>query len=127
VLLDATHTMNVADAALVAAFHAGGNLMAFRRTVKSNLRLFEALLPRPCSVPMTRFVTATEVKPCYSSENGSGRVASKLMGSGYFAAVQPVGDLVGVITPLPTHPVSWNTPRTSPFPQRHWMYVDQFA
>ena len=47
--------------------------------------------------------------------------------SSYFAAIQPVGDLVGVITPLATHPVCWNTPRTSPFPQRHRMQVDQFA
>lgn len=37
-------------------------------------------------------------------------------GSCYFAVIQPVGDLVGVITPLATHPVCWNTPRTSPFP-----------
>jgi hypothetical protein len=48
-------------------------------------------------------------------------------GSGYFAVIQPVGDLVGVITPFATHPVCWNTPRTSPFPQRHRMQVDQFA
>jgi len=41
--------------------------------------------------------------------------------------IEPVGDLVGVITPLPTNPVCWNTPSTSPFSQRHWMHVDQFA
>ena len=48
-------------------------------------------------------------------------------GSGYLMVIQPVGDLVRVITPLATHPVCWNTPRTSPFSQRHWMHVDQFA
>jgi hypothetical protein len=47
--------------------------------------------------------------------------------SGYFAVIQPVGDLVGVITPFATHPIRWNAPRTSPFSQRHWMHVDQFA
>ena len=45
----------------------------------------------------------------------------------FFVVIQPVGDLVRVITPLATHSVCWNTPRTSPFPQRHWMHVDQFA
>jgi len=41
--------------------------------------------------------------------------------------IQPIGDFVGVVTPLATHPVCWNAPRTSPFLQRHWMHVDQFA
>jgi hypothetical protein len=30
--------------------------------------------------------------------------------------IQPVGDLVGVITPLATYSVRWDVPRTSPFP-----------
>ena len=47
-----------------------------------------------------------------------GNMASraKRMGSGYCAMIQPVGDLVGVITPLATHSVRWDAPRTSPFP-----------
>jgi len=47
--------------------------------------------------------------------------------SGYVAVIQPVGDLVRVITVLATHTVGWNPARTAPFPQRHWMHVDQFA
>ena len=48
-------------------------------------------------------------------------------GSGYLSVIQPVGDLVRVITVLATHTVGWNPARTAPFPQRHWMHVDQFA
>ena len=52
---------------------------------------------------------------------------SKSIRSGYFSAIQPVGDLVRVITPLATHPVCGDSTRTSPFSQRHRMQVDQFA
>ena len=47
-----------------------------------------------------------------------GNMASraKRMGSCYFAVIQPVGDLVRVITPLATYSVRWDVPRTSPFP-----------
>ena len=47
--------------------------------------------------------------------------------STYLAAIQPISDLIGVITPFTTHPVRWDAARTSPFSQRYWMYVDQFA
>jgi hypothetical protein len=49
------------------------------------------------------------------------------LGSGYLAAIQPVGDLVGVITPLAPHSVRRNASRTGPFPQSHGMHVYQFA
>ena len=47
--------------------------------------------------------------------------------SSNFAVIQPVGDLVGVITPFATHPICWNARRTSPFSQRHRMHIDKFA
>ena len=58
-----------------------------------------------------------------------GTMASRVgrMGSGYSAVIQPVGNLIGIITPLATHPVRGNATLMRPFPQGHWVYVDQFA
>jgi hypothetical protein len=54
-------------------------------------------------------------------------VRGKRMGSCYCAVIQPVGNLIGVITPFATHPVRGNAPSTCPFPQGHWMHVDKFT
>jgi hypothetical protein len=62
-------------------------------------------------------------------EKPLGNMTSRVnrMGSGYCAVIQPVGDLIGVITPLATHPVRRNAPSTCPFPQGHWMHIDKFT
>jgi hypothetical protein len=59
-----------------------------------------------------------------SSGNGS---SQKEWGSSHFAVIQPVGNPVGIITPLATNPVCWYASFTRPFPQGHRMHVDQFA
>ena len=64
---------------------------------------------------------------CEGSRWGTWQVVSSGWGSGYCAVIQPVGNLIGVITPLATHPVRGNAPSTCPFPQRHWMHIDKFT
>jgi hypothetical protein len=47
--------------------------------------------------------------------------------SGYFATIQPVGNLVRIITPVTTYPIGWDTTGATPVSQCHWMQVDQVA
>lgn len=64
---------------------------------------------------------------CEGSHWGTWQVVSSRWESGYCAVIQPVGNLIRVITPLATYPVRGNAPSTCPFPQGHWMYVDKFT